>query len=64
MFEDRTAENILDEMLTGFGAGVRTDEGSLAFNACAKIAEKLEEAYADMEDIFDNINIDCVFSSS
>ncbi len=58
MFEDRTAENILDEMLTGFGAGVRTDEGSLAFNACAKIAEKLEEAYADMEDIFDNINID------
>ena len=58
MFEDRTAENIMDEMLAGFGAGVRTDEGSLAYNACAKIAEKLEEIYADMEDIFDNMNID------
>lgn len=58
MFEDRTADNIMDEMLAGFGAGVRTDEGSLAYNACAKIAEKLEEIYADMEDIFDNMNID------
>ncbi len=58
MFEDRTAENIMEEMLAGFGVGVRTDEGSLAYNACAKIAEKLEEIYADMEDIFDNMNID------
>ena len=55
MFEDRLYDNIMEEMMKGFGAEVRTDEGSLAYNACAKQAVKLEEVYADMEDIYDNM---------
>jgi uncharacterized phage protein gp47/JayE len=45
----------MGEMMDAFGANVRTDEGSLAWNACAKIAEKLEEVYGDMDAINDNI---------
>lgn len=55
MFEDRLYENIMEEMMDGFGADVRTDEGSLAYNACARQALKLAEVYAAMEDIFDNM---------
>lgn len=55
MFDDRTFDTIMEEMLSKFGAKVRTDEGSLAYNACAKIAEKLEEIYGDMGDLNDNI---------
>jgi uncharacterized phage protein gp47/JayE len=45
----------MGEMMETFGADVRTDEGSLAWNACAKIADKLEEVYGDMDAINDNI---------
>lgn len=55
MFEDRLFDNIMDEMMDGFGAEVRTDEGSLAYNSCVRQALKLEEVYADMEDIYDNM---------
>ncbi len=55
MFDDRTQEQIMNEMLEQFGADVRTDEGSLAYNACAKIGEKLEEIYGDMDDLNDNM---------
>jgi len=55
MFEDRLYDNIMEEMMEGFGAEVRTDEGSLAYNSCARQAMKLEEVYADMEDIYDNM---------
>jgi uncharacterized phage protein gp47/JayE len=55
MFEDRLYDNIMEEMMDGFGSEVRTDEGSLAFNSCAKQAMKLEEVYGDMEDINDNM---------
>ena len=55
MFEDRLYDNIMEEMMGGFGAEVRTDEGSLAYNSCARQAMKLEEVYADMEDIYDNM---------
>lgn len=54
MFDDRLFDNIMQEMMETFGAEVRTDEGSLAYNACAKIAEKLEEIYGDMDVL--NIN--------
>ena len=30
MFEDRLYDNIMEEMMSEFGAEVRTDEGSLA----------------------------------
>ncbi len=38
-----------------FGSDVRTDEGSLIYNACARIALKLEEVYGDMGDIDKNM---------
>ena len=55
MFDDRLFDIIMDEMMSEFGSDVRTDEGSLAYNACAKIAEKLEEVYGDMDELNDNI---------
>ena len=58
MFDDRTYNNILDEMLDEFGQDVDTGEASLAFNACDKIAEKLEETYGDMEAINRNMSPD------
>lgn len=55
MYDDKTFENIMDEMMDGFGQDVNTDESSLAYNACAKIAEKLEDVYADMNLLNDNM---------
>ena len=55
MFEDRTFSNIMSEMMSGFDADVRTDEKSLAYNSCAKQAQKLEEVYGDMSDVNDNM---------
>ena len=55
MYEDRTFSNIMGEMMTQFGADVRTDEKSLAYNSCAKQAQKLEEVYGDMSDLNDNM---------
>lgn len=58
MFDDRTYDNIMDEMMDEFGNDVNTDDGSLAHNACAKIAEKLEETYGDMDAINNNMSPD------
>ncbi|MBQ9607654.1 MAG: baseplate J/gp47 family protein [Lachnospiraceae bacterium] len=58
MYEDMTAEEILQDMLSEFGADVRTDEGSLAWNACAKIADALESAYEDLALLRDNLTPD------
>lgn len=55
MFDDRLFDVIMGEMMDTFGQEVRTDEGSLAYNACAKIAEKLEEVYGDMDALSDNM---------
>lgn len=57
MFDDRLFDVIMGEMMSEFGADVRTDEGSLAYNACVKIAEKLEEIYGDMDEINENISL-------
>lgn len=54
MYEDRTQDIITAEMLADFGADVRTDEGSLAYNACVKMGSELEDVYSDMEDVNDN----------
>lgn len=48
MFDDRLFDTIMGEMMAVFGPDVRTDESSLAYNACARIATKLEEVYGDM----------------
>ena len=55
MFDDRLFDTIMEEMMAEVGNDMRTDEGSLIYNACAKIASKLEEVYGDMEDINDNM---------
>ncbi len=52
---DRTFDVIMAEMMETFGRDIRTDEGSLAYNACAKIAEKLEEIYGDLDEVNDNM---------
>ena len=54
MYEDRTQEVITEEMLEDFGANVRTDVGSLAFNAVVKTASELEDVYTDLEMQEDN----------
>lgn len=33
MYEDRVFDTIMEEMMAAFGQDVRTDEGSLAYNA-------------------------------
>nr|DAT23685.1 MAG TPA: Baseplate J like protein [Caudoviricetes sp.] len=55
MYEDKTYNKIMDEMMADFGTDVRTDEGSLAFNACAKVAEKLEDVYGDLDELDKNM---------
>lgn len=55
MYEDRTQDVIVAEMLENFGKDVRTDENSLAYNACVKTASELEDAYGDIMDIYDNM---------
>ena len=55
MFEDRTFDNIMSEMLSNVSSDVRTDEGSLVYNACSCIAKKLEDFYTDLSLLNDNI---------
>lgn len=55
MFDDRTYENIMQEMMDGFGSDVNTDESSLAYNASSKIAEQLEDTYGEMDSLNDNM---------
>lgn len=45
MFEDRTAENILDEMLGSVPNTLDKREGSLIFNALAPVAMEIASAY-------------------
>ena len=54
MFDYKTFDDILNSMLSGI-TGVRTDEGSLVYNACCKLAEKQAEVYDDMDIILENI---------
>lgn len=58
MYDEQTFDNIISEMLDDFGATISTDEGSLAYNACAKIAEKLEDIYGEMDFINSNMSPD------
>lgn len=55
MFEDRTYENIMAEMMAEMPDDINTEEGSLIFNACVKQALKLEEAYLSMAYVYDNM---------
>lgn len=55
MFDDRLFDTIMSEMMLTFGSDVNTGEGSLVYNACCKIALKLEEVYGDMDQLNDNL---------
>lgn len=48
MFEDRTFENIMDEMLEQVDSSVDTRQGSVIYDALAPIALELEQVYADL----------------
>lgn len=58
MFEDRTYENIMAEMMADMPSDVSTEEGSLIWNACAKQAMQLEEAYLALREVEDNMYAD------
>lgn len=55
MYEEKTFENILNEMLEQ--VTVDTSEGSLMYEACSKIALTLEKTYADLSRLYDNLSI-------
>lgn len=58
MFEDKTYENIMAQMMEEMPEGVATEEGSLIWNACSKQAMMLEEAYLAMQGVEDNMYAD------
>lgn len=58
MFENMTFEGIMAEMMADMPEGVSTVEGSLIWNACAKMAVRLEEAAIYAQKIEKNMSID------
>ena len=58
MYEDKNYESIMSDMLAEFGNDVAVDEGSLAYNACAKTAEQLEDFYGEIDNINSNMTPD------
>ena len=55
MFEEYTFENIMADMMSDMPDGIDTSEGSLIYNACAKQAVRLEEAYLVMSGLEKNM---------
>ena len=59
MYENKTFENIMNDMLEEVeGEDIDKSEGSLVWNAVAKMAMQLEEAYEAISDVYDNIMVD------
>ena len=54
----KTYEEIMAEMMAEMPDDVNTEEGSLIYNACAKQALQLEEAYLSMQIVEDNMYTD------
>lgn len=48
MFEDKTYENIMDEMLDGIDETVDTRQGSIIHDTVSPLALELEQAYSDI----------------
>ena len=55
MFEQFTYEKIMSDMMADMPEDIDTSEGSLIFNACAKQAVRLEEAYLYLDGLEKNI---------
>lgn len=53
MFEDKTYEDILDDMLENVPSNVDTREGSIIYDALAPIALELAQTYSDLSVIMD-----------
>lgn len=53
MFEDKTFENIMDELLSNVDETVDTREGSIIYDACAPIALEIEQLYSDIGLVLD-----------
>lgn len=58
MFEEMTYENIMSEMMADMPNGVDTSEGSLIYDACSKMAVRLESAYLQLRGIEQNMYAD------
>ena len=58
MYEDRTFETIMEEMLADMPDNINTSENSLIYNALARQALKIEQMYNDMSRLYDNIVIE------
>ena len=58
MFEDMTYETIMRQMMEDMPDDIDTSEGSLIFNACAKQAVRLEEAYLLLSGLEKNMYAD------
>ncbi len=58
MFEDRTYENILVEMLAMAPSGIDTRQGSIYYDAVAPYAFKQAKFYSDLKLVFELIYID------
>lgn len=54
MYEEMTFEYIMQQMMDNMPDGINTQEGSLIYNACAKQAVRLEEAYEDLASVEKN----------
>lgn len=57
MFEDRTYESILDEMLAEAPAGIDTRQGSIYYDAVAACALKLAAFYVDASVILELVSV-------
>jgi uncharacterized phage protein gp47/JayE len=55
MYENKTFEVIMSEMMADMPLGVDTSEGSQLWHACAKMAVRLEEAYGDLDYVWENL---------
>ena len=55
LFEEMTYEKIMSDMMADMPDGISTERGSLLFNACAKQAARLEEAYLVLNGIEKNM---------
>lgn len=48
MFEEKTYENIMDEMLDNIDDSIDTRQGSIIYDAISPVAMELEQAYSDI----------------
>lgn len=58
MFEDRTFENLRDEMLAGFPSDIDIREGSIAYDTVTAVAAKVAMLYIDISNCYELTNLE------